>query len=73
MQTVVAKKEGSEASGLDSLLGESFHVPRLEQSVSVFDMQVAKTNAVPGRGCTICSIGEVQIQRSFQRPYLIIS
>lgn len=48
MQTIVAEKEGGEAAGFDSSLGESSGVQRLEQSVSMFDMQVAKENAVPG-------------------------
>lgn len=59
----MAEKEGGEAAGFDSSLGESSGVQRLEQSVSMFDMQVAKENAVPGRGYTspLSSVGEVQI------------
>lgn len=50
MQTIVAEKERRKAAVLDSSLGKSFCVQSLEQSVSMFDMQVAKANAVPRRG-----------------------
>lgn len=63
MQTIVAEKEGRVAAGFDNSLGESFGVQRLEQSVSMFDMQMVKATAVPGRGYTspLSSVGEVQI------------
>lgn len=72
---MVAEKEGREAAGFESSFKESPGVKRLEQSVSRFDMQVAKTNQVPGKGFNspVSSIGEIQIIHWLKRPHLIIS
>lgn len=44
----VIEKERKEGAGFDRSLRAAFGVQRLEQSVSMFDMQVAKANAIPG-------------------------
>lgn len=64
--TIVAGKEGREAAGFESSFKESSDVQRLGQSVSRFDMRVAKANPVPGKGCD-CSVSSWRKYRSHIR------